>query len=42
MEYTVEMGSRAMIYMPVFIKTGSGIPNVIREYRQDGDRINLL
>jgi hypothetical protein len=25
MKYAVEMGSGAMIYMPSFIKTGSGI-----------------
>jgi hypothetical protein len=29
MNYAVEMGSVAMIYMPSFIKIGSGIQNLI-------------
>jgi hypothetical protein len=29
-EYAVEMGSGAMIYMPSFIKIGSGIEKLIR------------
>jgi hypothetical protein len=28
MKYTVEVGSGAMIYIPSFIKTGSGIKKV--------------
>jgi hypothetical protein len=32
MEYAVEMGSSAMIYIPSFIKTGSGIRKLIRGY----------
>jgi hypothetical protein len=30
-EVTVEIGSGAMIYIPSFIKTGSGSPKVIAE-----------
>jgi hypothetical protein len=30
MKYTVEMGSGAMIYIPSFIKIGSGIQKLIR------------
>jgi hypothetical protein len=30
MRYTVEMGSGAMIYIPGFIKIGSGIQKLIR------------
>jgi high-affinity Fe2+/Pb2+ permease len=30
MKYAFEMGSRAMIYIPSFIKTGSGIQKLIR------------
>jgi hypothetical protein len=30
MKYAVEMGSGAMIYIPSFIKTGSGIQKLIR------------
>jgi hypothetical protein len=29
MKYTVEMGTGVMIYMPSFIKTGSGIRKLI-------------
>jgi hypothetical protein len=29
MKYAVEMGSGAMLYIPSFIKIGSGIPNLI-------------
>jgi hypothetical protein len=46
MKYAVEMGSVVMIYIPSFIKTGSGIQKLIGEgtqtHRQDGDRISLL
>jgi hypothetical protein len=46
MKYAVDMGSVAMIYVPSFIKIGSGIQKLIREdtqtHRQDGDRISLL
>jgi hypothetical protein len=30
MKYAVEMGSSAMVYIPSFIKTGSGIQKLIR------------
>jgi hypothetical protein len=30
MKYAVEMGSSAMIYIPSFIKIGSGIQKLIR------------
>jgi hypothetical protein len=30
MKYAVEMGSGAKIYIPLFIKTGSGIQKLIR------------
>jgi hypothetical protein len=47
MKYAAEMGSGAMIYIPVpsFIKIGSGIQKFIRgihRHRQDGDRRSLL
>jgi hypothetical protein len=45
MKYTVEMGSRAMIYIPSFIKIGLGIQKSrggIQRDRQHGDRISLL
>jgi hypothetical protein len=29
MQYAVEMGSGAMIYIPSFIKTGSAIPKLM-------------
>jgi hypothetical protein len=34
MEYVVEMGSCAMIFIPSFIKIGSGIQKLIRGYSQ--------
>jgi hypothetical protein len=44
MKYVFEMGSGAMIYMPSFIKTDSGIQNRrdSQTYRQYGDRKSLL
>jgi hypothetical protein len=46
MKYAVEMDSAAMIYMLSFIKTGSGIQNLIggeaQTHRQQGDLISLL
>jgi hypothetical protein len=30
MKYTIEMGSGAMIYVPSFIKVGSGILKLVR------------
>jgi hypothetical protein len=34
MKYTVGMGSGAMIYIPSFIKTGSGIQKLIKGNKQ--------
>jgi hypothetical protein len=43
MQCAVEMGSGAMIYMPSFIKIGSGTQKLIGGIdRQGEDRINLL
>jgi hypothetical protein len=44
MKYAVEMDLGAMVYIPSFIKTDSGIQNSWREGvdRQHGDRISLL
>jgi hypothetical protein len=45
MKYAVEIGSGAMICIPSFIKTGSGIRKLIVggfTDRQHGDRISLL
>jgi hypothetical protein len=46
MKYDVEMGSGDMIYIPSFIKIGSGIHKLIRgdsqTHRQEGDLISLL
>jgi hypothetical protein len=47
MKYAVEMGSGAMIYIPSFIKIGSGIQKLMRgggsqTHRQHGDLISLL
>jgi hypothetical protein len=43
MKYAVEMGSGAMIFIPSFIKIGSGIQKLIQAiHRQHGDRISLL
>jgi hypothetical protein len=45
MKYADEMGSRAMIYIPSFINTGSAIQKLIgkdtQTYRQDGDHKSL-
>jgi hypothetical protein len=46
MKYAVEMGSGAMIYIPSFMKIGSGIQKLmgvgIHRHRQHSDRINPL
>jgi hypothetical protein len=43
MKYTVEIGSGTMIYVPSFIKIGSGIQKLTGGiHRQHGDRISLL
>jgi hypothetical protein len=48
MKYAVEMGSGAMIYIPSFMKIGSGIQKLMggggdsKRHRQHGDHISLL
>jgi hypothetical protein len=43
MKYAVQMGSGAMIYIPSFIKIGSGVQRLIEGiHRQQGDFISLL
>jgi hypothetical protein len=44
MNYAVEMGAGAMIYIPSFINFGSGIQKLIGGFTdaQHGDRISLL
>jgi hypothetical protein len=45
MKYAVEMDSGAMIYIPHFIKTGSGIQRLVRGWRinrQHGDSMSVL
>jgi hypothetical protein len=42
MKYAVEMGSDAMIYIPSFIRNGSGIDTTRYTHRQQGDLISLL
>jgi hypothetical protein len=46
MKYAVEIGSSAMIYIPSFVKIGSGSQKLIGEdtqtHRQRGYRISLL
>jgi hypothetical protein len=46
MKYAVDMGSGAMIYVPLFTKIGSGIRKLIGEdsqtHRQHGDPISLV
>jgi hypothetical protein len=42
MKYAVEMGSGASIYIPSFIKIGSGIRKLIGGYYKHGNRIRLI
>jgi hypothetical protein len=42
MKYAVEMGSDAMIYIPSFIKIGSGIQKFIERDTQTAWRLNKL
>jgi hypothetical protein len=43
MKYAVEIGTCAMIYIPSFMKIGSGIQKLIGGiHRQHGDLISLL
>jgi hypothetical protein len=39
MKYAVEMGSDAMIYVPHFVKTGSGIQNLIERIHKHTDSV---
>jgi hypothetical protein len=41
MKYAVEMGSGAMIYVPSFIKIGSGIQKLIRGIHGHTDSIEI-
>jgi hypothetical protein len=45
-KHAIETDSGAMIYIPSFIKTGSGISKAeggdTQTHRRDGDRISLL
>jgi hypothetical protein len=43
MKYAIEMGSSAIIYIPSFMKIGSGIQKLIGGiHRQHGDLISLF
>jgi hypothetical protein len=45
MQYAVEMGSGAIIYIPSFIQIGSGIQKLlegIQKHREQGDFISPL
>jgi hypothetical protein len=41
MKYAVEMGSVATIYIPSFVKTGSGIQKLIGEIHRHTDRMEI-
>jgi hypothetical protein len=41
LKYAVEMGSGAMIYIPSFIKIGSGIQKLIRGIQRHADRLEI-
>jgi hypothetical protein len=41
MKYAAEMGSGVMIYIPDFIKTGSGIQKIIRGINRHADSMEL-
>jgi hypothetical protein len=41
MKYAAEMGSGAMIYIPSFIKTDSGIPKLIVGIHRHGDSMMI-
>jgi hypothetical protein len=46
MKYTIAMGSDTVIYMPSFMKIGSGIQKLVKGdshlHRKHGDSISLL
>jgi hypothetical protein len=41
MKYAVEMGSGAMIYIPSFIKIGSGIQKLLGRIHSHTDRMEI-
>jgi hypothetical protein len=41
MKYAVEMGSVAMIYIPSFIKIGSGIQKLLKGIARHMDRMEI-
>jgi hypothetical protein len=41
MKYAIEMGSGAMIYIPSFIKIGSGIQKLIDEIHRHRDSMEI-
>jgi hypothetical protein len=41
MKYAVEMGSDAMVYIPNFIKTGSGIQKLVRGIHRHTDSMEI-
>jgi hypothetical protein len=41
MKYSVEMGSGAMIYIPSFLKIGSGIQKLIGEIHRHTDSMEI-
>jgi hypothetical protein len=42
MKYAVEMGSGAMIYVPIYIKIGSGIQQLIRGIHEHSDSLMIV
>jgi hypothetical protein len=42
MKYAVEMGSGAMIYIPSFIQTGSGIQKLVRLIDRHTDSMEIV
>jgi hypothetical protein len=42
MKYVVEMGPCAVIYIPTFVKTGSGVQNLIRGIHRHTDSMVML
>jgi hypothetical protein len=41
MKYAIEMGSGAMIYIPSFIKIGSGIQGLVRGIHRHTDSMEI-
>jgi hypothetical protein len=44
MKHAIEIGSGAMMYVPSFVKTGSGIQKLFGQdtHTEDGDHISLI